>query len=844
MAASAIPNRADGKRFFGAPVPALHVITLCGFALAQPLYDLLGRNPEFFIAHQAQPIDLLLLTALVSLVIPTALLLGLRILLPHPWRGPAHHILLGCLFSLVATQVLNRLAALPSVATVCLAMIAGLAGILAYARFRPVQLFLTVLSPSALLFPVLFLADSDASRLVWPEKVATDAGVGNHAAIPVVLVVFDEFPLVSLLDGQRLIDAERYPNFARLAGRATWFRNATSVHYKTTAAVPAILTGCYPANARADNTLPTWADHPRNLFTLLQESHEFHVFESVTRLCPDRLAALSAESEGLGKRLGSLLTDTALVEMHLLAPRNWRNRLPPVNQGWNGFAGCGCCSARLADDRPALWARFLETITPSEQPALHFIHVILPHSPFRFLPSGKRYATDTGLEALSAEGTWPNDPAAVRMAQQRHLLQVAFVDQLLGQLLSRLQQAGLDDRALVIVTADHGISFVPGQPYRHATPWTRADILRVPLFIKRPGQQAGEISDRNVQTIDVLPTVADLLGSRASWPMDGQSVFDLQLPEPREKIFLDQDQRLVVSRDLDGDFGCIAQKIEEFGVGSLNGIFVSGRDGALVGQAVRDLDWREAPGLSVRLDDADLLAHVDLGASYLPTCLRGEVSLDRNWSEPITLAVAVNGVVRATCQTEAPANRKARWSVLLPERALRSGRNDIEVFGLARKDSGEPRLERAVLQSGRRATAHIPAGQGLCGPDGQPLRITPRCLAGCLDQVRLVDGCVEFAGWSADVTRQALPESILIYVNDRLFYAGTANTPRADVAESMGIPALERAGFTFALPLEWFDRTSNPQVRIFALSRDGEACELSYPRWYRDGGLRPLATSH
>jgi hypothetical protein len=323
--------------------------------------------------------------------------------------------------------------------------------------------------------------------------------------------------------------------------------------------------------------------------------------------------------------------------------------------------------------------------------------------------------------------------------------------------------------------------------------------------------------------------------------MDGQSVFDPQLPEPKEKIFLDQDQRLACSRDLDGDFGCIVRKIEEFGVGSLNGIFAPGRDGDLVGQAVRDLGWREAPEMSVRLDDGDLLKHVDSGASYLPTCLRGEVQFDHNSSKPVTLAVAVNGVVRATCQTEAPAEGKARWSALLPEGALRSGRNDIAVFGLARKDSGEPCLERAVLRSGHRTTVHAPAAQSLCGLDGQPLRITPRCLAGCLDQVRLVDGCVEFAGWSANVTRQILPDSILIYVNDRLFYAGKPNTPRADVAESTGIPALERAGFTFALPLEWFDRTSNPQVRIFALSPDGEACELSYPRWYRDGGLRPLA---
>ena len=60
---------------------------------------------------------------------------------------------------------------------------------------------------------------------------------------PVVLLVLDEFPSTDLLGKHGHIDRNRFPNFARLAGDATWYRNATTVSDTTFTAVPAILEG-------------------------------------------------------------------------------------------------------------------------------------------------------------------------------------------------------------------------------------------------------------------------------------------------------------------------------------------------------------------------------------------------------------------------------------------------------------------------------------------------------------------------------------------------------------------------------------------------------------------------
>ena len=66
------------------------------------------------------------------------------------------------------------------------------------------------------------------------------------ARTPVVLVIFDEFAMSSIMTERGTIDAVRYPNFGALARSSTWHRNATTVHDYTFWAVPAILTGMRP----------------------------------------------------------------------------------------------------------------------------------------------------------------------------------------------------------------------------------------------------------------------------------------------------------------------------------------------------------------------------------------------------------------------------------------------------------------------------------------------------------------------------------------------------------------------------------------------------------------------
>jgi arylsulfatase A-like enzyme len=107
---------------------------------------------------------------------------------------------------------------------------------------------------------------------------------------------------------------------------------------------------------------------------------------------------------------------------------------------------------------------------------------------------------------------------------QRHLLQVAFADKLIGNLIARLKTVGLYNDALIVIMADHGVSWV-NDNIREITKRTIL-ILWVYLYSLRCLTGAKESSAIGMWAIDILPTIADVLGIRIPWPLDGSSILD------------------------------------------------------------------------------------------------------------------------------------------------------------------------------------------------------------------------------------------------------------------------------------------------------------------------------
>jgi hypothetical protein len=684
----------------------LHLSVLWALAVAQPLFDLLADSPEFFVVRGSTRWDVIGFALGIVLVPPALLLLveALVGLAGASAREAVHLVFVAALVGLLALQAAKRLRDGPSALLIAAAALLGIAAALAYRRFSLVRSFISVLGPVPLVFAGLFLLASPVSKIAFGNADVATAAVPKSAdRPPIVFVVFDELPISSLRDERGGIDAERYPNFARLAANSTWFLNATTVQEHTTEAVPSILTGNYPEEGH----LPFAADHPRNLFTLLAGAYDLDVFESATRLCP---ASLCPRDEGsFLSRMRWLDSDLSIVYLHVLLPSSMAEDLPPVTQTWMNFGGGGQTEGKeararferdidvlvgheLSKDQKLHFETFVSSIEPSRKPELDFVHVMLPHSPWWYLPSGKRYSEEAGIRGIRND-RWSKDEWFVEQGFQRHLLQTAFCDRLLGELLDKLDATGRYDRSVIVLLADHGVSFIPGERRRGATEENLHDIAFVPLFVKAPGQTKGRVVEKHVQTIDVVPSVADLIGVSMPWKVDGRSFFSPSFrPDPEVHVYRRGGEPLVeepLANLLPRRAQTHRQMLELFGTGRKGDLYAIGPHPELIGRSTTDLAPAESDR-KVDLDGEDRLRSIDRDAAYLPAEMTGWI--DGDDSRNLDIAVAVNGRIAAVTRTF-PNSGRLRFAALAPETAFRNGANQVEVLVVSSM-GGRLRLER------------------------------------------------------------------------------------------------------------------------------------------------------
>jgi hypothetical protein len=514
------------------PLAALHLLVLTSFAIAQPLFDLLGRNGEFFAARGSTRWDTVVLGLTLVLLLP-ALLLAAEAMTPRAARGILHAGLVGALAGLFVLQGV-RGGGGPGWLLVALAGAVGVGAAVLYVRVAGARLVLTVLAPAPLLFLGLFLFHSDATRLSFSESAQAQTANAQPSA-PAILVAFDELPLNSLLDRRGRIDPVRFPHFAELARRSDSFMNASTVAEGTTHAVPAILTGRFPRPGE----FPVYTDHRQNLFTLLGRTADLHVLDEETHLCPPKLCPGITGS--FGGRMGTLAEDTAVVYLHELLPGDLSGGIPSIANGWDNFLR----DASKHNNPGRIAPSFLASLRPQPRPALWYVHIMLPHSPWTYLPSGRRYSIRAS-PGWGADEVWPSNQAAVDQYWQRHLLQTGYADRVLGGLLARLRATGLYNRALLVVTADHGVSFRAGQKRRPLSAQNLEDIAYVPLFVKLPHQRRGRLVRDAARTIDIAPTIADALGVKIPWRVDGRSVLRGRRSERYVVLVKDRGRRFVV----------------------------------------------------------------------------------------------------------------------------------------------------------------------------------------------------------------------------------------------------------------------------------------------------------
>jgi hypothetical protein len=482
-----------------------------------------------------------------------------------------------------------------------------------------------------------------AAAMLLGFSCSSDDPRADHAsaAAPkrpyVVLLVMDEFPGDSLLDRHRRIDPVRYPNFAALAADGTWFRNAYSVYDSTTKAVPLILDGVQPRRGTSADR----RDHPHTIYDMFAR-HRYRIVDSeeATALCPPSTC------------------------------RGGRTRRPAI-------------IPNLLSGRPERFDSWVRTIKPGK-PTLWVKHLLLPHGPYLYLPSGERTRPRPG-DLLPGMNTVPGfgDEFLTRHNEQRYLLQLGFTDRLLGRLVRRLKEQGIYDDTLIVATADHGIAFQFGVQTRRSVSQSNVEELTpVPLFVKRPRQRAGRISDVYARTLDVTPTIADVLGWKVGYRVDGHSAFG-PITRRRHSVTLDtRDFSSVVH--ISGRLwearrrAVVDRRLRQFGSGDVGSLFTGiGPHRNLIGQP--------APAVaraSVRasVTQPELFADVRRASGVVPTQIAGDLEGGAPGAKR-DLAIAVNGRIEAVGRSfYLQGDPTEHFALMVPESALREGRNSIELF--------------------------------------------------------------------------------------------------------------------------------------------------------------------
>ena len=669
-----------------------HVAALWALAFVQPLLDLLGSNPDFFVARGNSTGDILILAFGFTLLPPLALWLveWLTARISSKAYYCLHFVLLGVIASFFCIQLVSDLITARSAIVLLVSFALGF--LLAWTIFRFIfarnLMDILIIAPAVVL--LLFIFNSRTSDLIFPKEGDFELAADSGRNVPVVLVIYDELGTSNLMTSKGGIDGQRFPNFARLAKTSTWYKNESTTAFFTPLAVPGILTGI---RASAE-TLPTWQEQPDNLFSQLGRNRPLHVLEPITAICPDDLCPDRNANAGQLTRLKSLVSDLKYVEGKLILPPGLARKLPDVSSNFEGF-GEGREDENLklgkrkkkrgnlavkpeAQSDPEIYRQFIREIPDSDR-GLTVMHMHLPHQVWKYDLQGNQY-NDSPITLLSrSTGNWMVNANGIAVSQSRMYVQTGYADRMLGDLRRKLETQGLWDEAIVVVTADHGISFEGnGVPQRQADERAMGEVANPPLFIKYPGQKKGVISDKHSMTLDIVPTIAKAVGVKEPYETDG---VPLQGPVPAREVTVTDPKGNETSVSLEEMIrqrnAAIARADQRMGTG---GFYTLGPAPQLIGRTVPPVPEGTA---EVLLDEPDLGRAYDPGEDLVPMFITG------TWNGAVpaapkqapVFAIAVNGTVEASAR---PFNFDGRvhWGALVRPDSLHQGKNTIGIYRL------------------------------------------------------------------------------------------------------------------------------------------------------------------
>jgi arylsulfatase len=385
-------------------------------------------------------------------------------------------------------------------------------------------IFLTVLIILTALTARYILREGAPGRSIAAEGSAQSTGKPN-----VLIIVVDSLrpDHLSCYGYSR----ETSPTIDQVASQGARFTNAYAQSGHTVESVPSILTSLYPSTHGIDSFYSALPSGSLTIFSLAKR-HGFitSIFSETPTLTRqygwDEKNGIDTNSSAQSRRGFSIISYYFRLlhlteKIYSLLP-NFTREPAPTGE---------------TKDTVSRFLEFLDGV--DDHPFISYIHLMDVHEPYE--PKGEYrdlFARPFEQPRIKVRdlnrGFYPFDSGSrVSDRQLQDILDrydetIRLVDQeRLVKIIGGLEQKGLLEKTLIVITADHGEEFYEHEQWFHSTTLFRT-LVRVPLIIKLPGQDGpAKRIDEVVRLVDIVPTILDLWDVPKPALLEGQSVIPL-----------------------------------------------------------------------------------------------------------------------------------------------------------------------------------------------------------------------------------------------------------------------------------------------------------------------------
>ncbi len=312
------------------------------------------------------------------------------------------------------------------------------------------------------------------------------------------------------------------PAVDAVAARGRVFQNHYTQASHSNYADPCPLTSHFPLRSPHTYVYPKQPAYPRLLI--------YDILHAIGY----RTAIISSQNENWGGMLGFLRTP-GLEHLFHAETFDGPTYVPRGDTGFENFIK-GKKRAGKIDDRFTVdeAIRWIDEV--GDDPFFMYLNLQSSHLPYETPADFPRKFGRENLPFTIRFNNYPREQA--HLVKQQYANSLAYVDSHLRRLFRHLDDRGLDEQTILVISGDTGQAFYEHGFAAHAN-MVFNEVMRVPLIIAGPGVPVGS-DDRLAQHVDVPPTILDLVGLRAHPSFQGNSLLKNNPPAGRAAFLVAQ----------------------------------------------------------------------------------------------------------------------------------------------------------------------------------------------------------------------------------------------------------------------------------------------------------------